>query len=56
MVVDMAFVNGHEDVLVTKAGRDRAAASEVGRCPVRAMDSGTARSWSCQMEWERRGV
>ena len=36
----MAFVDGHEDALVTKAGWDRVAASEVGGCPVRAMDSG----------------
>jgi hypothetical protein len=41
MAVDVAFVNGHEDALVTKAGRDGVAASEVSRCPVRAMGSGT---------------
>ena len=53
MVVDVAFVDGHEDILVTKAGWDRVAASEVGRCPVRAMDSGTERGGV--VEWNGRG-
>jgi hypothetical protein len=43
MVVYIAFVNGHEDILVTKAGRDRVAASKVSGCPVRAMDGGAER-------------
>ena len=53
MVVDVAFVNGHEDTLVTKAGRDRVAASEVGRCPVRAVNSG--REGGGVIKWNGRG-
>ena len=53
MVVDVAFVDGHEDTLVTKAGWDRVAASEVGRCPVRSMDSG--REGGGVVKWNGRG-
>ena len=53
MVVDVAFVDGHEDILVTKAGWDRVAASEVGRCPVRSMDSG--REGGGVVKWNGRG-
>ena len=53
MVVDVAFVDGHEDALVTKAGRDRVAASKVGRCPVRSMDSGAERGRV--VKWNGRG-
>ena len=53
MVVDVAFVNGHEEMLVTKAGRDRVAASEVGRCPVGAVNSG--REGGGVIKWNGRG-
>jgi hypothetical protein len=53
MVVDIAFVDGHEDILVTKAGGDRVAASKVGRCPFRSMDSGTERGGV--VKWNGRG-
>ena len=51
--MDVAFVNGHEDILVTKAGRDRVAASEVGRCPVGSMDGG--REGGGVVKWNGRG-
>ena len=42
--VDVAFVYGHEDILVTKAGGDRVAAGGVSRSPVAAVGEDAERS------------